>query len=610
MLKKFLLILMILFLPNQIFADGKIRNDIGYQVLKNSDNIYLTDADERFTQDLKVAIALGGGGARALVDIGVLKALEEEKIPVDYVVGTSMGAIVAVLYGSGIPLDQIEQLVTEVYFPQMFHLNFPFTKSLLNTSEFNQFLEKIVPVKKLEEFPIPTALLSLDLTYGVNYLAAKGSLSEMIQGPYAIPVCFSGQPLNELFLIDAGMFELTPAGAAKALGAEVVISITAFDELPYDTYESPIRSTIRMINVIKEKLSQEMIDKYSDITIANDVGDYSYMDFHLAEKFIELGYLETKKQIPQIKKLLSAKGISLREPIVRAEFKIKDYFNDIKYNRLIYDKFTWKPLFYFGKDYSIFQQNLFKNNQQKFQWGVEFGKAKFSSRLMSEGYHLDNLEVMLRVKKILPKCDLIGRMGITTDSENYEIDLDFYMPNYILGAGFANFQRKNFLHIHNQHDVSLAKSQIMGETDLYIPLEGYSDQDLIEYKTSHQLSYLLNDAFCVSTKAVLQEISISPPPNIYRGFNGDTPAFFQGAVEMQYTHNFPYSIELLQAIQLSGVKFKQFIDYQTPKSFAIGVGIDLDYKILGLKPSKIGGYLSYDFQAQKPVAALELDLTF
>lgn len=610
MLKKVLLIIIILLLPYSIYATEEVINDAGYQVLKTSASIYFTDAGERFNQDLKVAVALGGGGARALVNIGVLKALEEEKIPIDFLVGTSMGAIVAVLYGSGISLEQIEQLVTEVHLPQMFHLNFPFTKSLLNTKEFNQFLEKIAPVKKLEEFPLPTALLSLDLTYGVNYLSTRGAISEVVQGSYAIPVCFSGQQVDELYLIDAGMFELTPAGAAKALGADLVISVTAFDELPYDTYANPVKSTIRMLNVIKDYFSYNIVDKYSDITIVNDVGDYSYMDFHLAEKFIQLGYYQTKKQIPKIKEILIQQGISLREPMVRFEVKMIDYLNDLKYNRLLYDQFVWKPVFYWGKDYSIFQQDLFKNNQLKSQWGVEVSKANFNSLFMTKGYLFDNLELMLQLKKILPNWDLVGRIGIAKDSETYQLGLNYYMANSIFAVGFANFQRRGYLHLKNQYDFMNYKSQIMGVTDLYIALNGYLDQDMVEYKTSHQLSYTFNDAFCVRTKVVLKDISVSTPPDIYRGVIGDIPAFFQGAIELQYTHNFPYSIELLQAIQLSGVQFKQFIDYQTPKSFAIGVGIDLDYKVLGLKPSKIGGYLAYDFQSQKPVAALELDLTF
>lgn len=602
-----------LLLSYQICADAEGVTETKYQVLQNpnSNNIYFTDAGERFNQEeLQVAVALGGGGARALVDIGVLKALEEEKIPVDYVVGTSMGAIIAVLYGSGIPIDQIEQLVTEVYFPKMFHLNFPFTKSLLNTTEFNKFLEKIAPVKKLEEFPIPTALLSLDLTYGVNFLGTKGLISQTVQGPYAIPICFSGQPYNELFLIDAGMLEQTPAGAAKVLGADVVISVTAFDELPYNTYASPIRTTIRMINVIKDNLSHEIVDNYSDITIVNNVGDYSYMDFHLAAQFIELGYRETKKLIPQIKELLIKKGITLREPIVRTDLDIDDYLIDIKYNRVVYDQFVWKPLFYYGKDYSIFQDDFLKNNLLKPQWGVEFNKNKFSALLLTKGYNLDNLEVELRLKKLLPKIDLISQIGLNEDSQNYQLELDYYTSNYILAVGFSKFRRKNFLHLHNLYDFNLVNSQFWGETDIFLPIEDQFEQNSVEYKTSHAILHQFNDAMSINTKVVMQDILTQKPLIIYRGVTKSSPTPIQGSIELQYTHHFQYSVELLQSIQLTGVKFNQFIDYQTHDSYALGAGITIDCKVLGLKPSSIGGYLSYDFKAQKPIVKLELDLTF
>ena len=135
-----------------------------------------------------LAVALGGGGARALVNVGILKALEEEKIPVDLVVGSSMGAIVAVLYGSGMPIATIEELVTTDLLPSLFDLNFPFVYSVIDTRRVNFFLEKISPQPRMEEFPLQTALLSYDLTHGVKYIHTSGRISREIQGSYSIPL--------------------------------------------------------------------------------------------------------------------------------------------------------------------------------------------------------------------------------------------------------------------------------------------------------------------------------------------------------------------------------------------------------------------------------------
>ena len=104
--------------------------------------------------------------------------------------------------------------------------------------------------------------------------------------------------------MDPGVLELTPAQAAKVLGADVVISTTAFDELPYDTYDYPVRAWTRFINILKERNSKAIIDRYSDVTINCNVGDYSFMDYHLAADFIAFGYYEAQKLIPEIKRVL------------------------------------------------------------------------------------------------------------------------------------------------------------------------------------------------------------------------------------------------------------------------------------------------------------------
>ncbi len=607
---KALLIVIVLLISTSTFATAETDKPI-YQVVYNSEDVYFVEDLERFREieHPTVAVALGGGGARALVNIGVLQALEEEMIPVDLVVGTSMGAIVAVLYGSGMSTDQIKELVTKVNLPQMFNLNFPFYKSLLNTREFNQFLEKISGGLDLKDMPIPTALLSFDLTHGVKYIHTTGEISSAVQGPYAIPICFQGQQLGDFFLVDAGMTELTPAGAAKALGADFVIATTAYDELPYTRYDSSIRSTIRLINLIKEEYARRVVDANSDVIIAHDVGDYSFMDFHLASQFIQLGYLETKKIIPQIKAELENRHIALRKPVTKTEIEMEPLLVDLANDRMVLDDFVWKPLFYYGKDHSGFNQSRLQPDCFTPQYGLELGKSHWRTLLITEGTKLDNLEIGVEFKKLTSEIDLIGRVGIDKDELVWEGGFTYYGANYSLFSGLAHLSRANYLHLKGSHQIDLKAFTWTGETDLYYPLIT-SDSKSVKIAAYQELTYPLSERFDLQSKVLYHNTDILDIPLIYRGLEGNTAGVVQASVESVYNYDFSYSKEILQSILLTGFECTQFIDYQSAGLWAVGVGGSVNFKILGLKPSRFSGYLAYDLHANQPKLDLSIDFSF
>lgn len=555
----------------------------------------------------RVAVALGGGGARALVNVGVLKALEEAQIPVDLVVGTSMGAIVAVLYGSGIPVEQIERLVTEVNLPSMFYLNFPFNKSLLNTTEINQFIERVAPYKRLEEFPIPTALLSYDLNEGVRYIATKGSSHQRVGGPYAIPLCFPGEQAGEEFLIDAGVWELTPAGAARALGADVIIATTAYDALPYDNYDSPLHAWTRMINLIKEGNAREVVEVYADIEIAHDVGDYSFMDFHLAQQFIDLGYRETQKQIPAIRTLLAEKGIPLRTHAAKTEIDMDTIMRDLDYDRMAPQPLMVKPDFSLGKDRSVFAPQLFRNpsNVPRYSLDVEYGHLE--NRIATHGHEGKIWEWEGRWKKLTPDLDLHGRARWDHQTLDWEVGISYYGDDTQLYLGYGN-QKAHLEHIYHSEWNGWSFD---GETDLWYH---FSPQEsaAIQGMTAQQAEIPLGGRLFLLPRMVLAQAPDAELSRIYRGSHASADPWFQGSVEWVYDDRFPYSWEVLQLIQVRGIRYYSFMDLQTASrtDWAVGAGLTVDMNLLGIKPSRVGGYASYEPLTQGFKMGLELDFTF
>ena len=583
-------------------------------------------------QKPKVAVALGGGGARALVNVGILKALEEEGIPVDLVVGSSMGAIVAVLYGSGMPLATIEELVTSDILPSMFDLNFPFFYSVIDTRRVNYFIERILPHQRLEEFPIQTALLSYDLTHGVKYVHTSGPVSREIQGSYSIPLFFPVVDYDGLFLMDPGIMELTPAQAAKVLGADVVISTTAFDELPYDTYAFPVRAWTRFINILKERNSKAIIDRYSDATINCDVGDYSFMDYHLAAEFIALGYHEAQKLIPEIKRVLTEKGIPLNQSPELAQVvgegdkeqvNMTQVLRDIKYDRLQYDFSRIKPLLYFGREHSFFKQELIREETTALEYGFLWQKGKLDLQGLTRGKGFDNYELKLKFIGLTTDLDLIAKLHYEEtpkqDFWGYGLDLKYYQPNYTLTIGWAELDQTAYLHNAGTFDLNWDEHELRSAVDLYTPA---ASQGL----TFHDTKYVAVQSFKLSA---FDDLTLQPRlvvsntesgdlfahPLIYRGFEPETTegeTLVQTALEIAYHYRFPYSLELLQCIQLKELTWFSFADlyYRLEPYYAVGTGLTCELNLLGIKPSSFGGYVVYDLAKTSWKGALSFDLAF
>lgn len=633
---------------SSLLLQVQARDDNGaYEVYTAQENgaVYYIQRSEGFkaAEGPVVAVALGGGGARALVNVGILKALEEEAIPIDLVLGSSMGAIVAVLYGSGMTLAEIEALVTSDILPSMFDLNYPFIRSIIDTRRVNFFMESVSPAKRLEDFPIRTALLSYDLTNGAKYVHTTGPISREIQGSYSIPLFFPVVEYDGLYLMDPGILELTPAQTAKALGADVVISTTAFDALPYNTYDLPVRAWTRFINLMKENNSREIIDEYSDITVNCLVGEYSFMDYHLAKEFIALGYREAKKLVPEIKRILAEKGIPLRtswqaiapggsDPSGSAPEKKPDLsdlskvIRDVKADRLIYDFTRIKPLLYYGKERSFFKQGLLPEDSTTLQYGAFLQYKKAEIQVLTEGKDFDYLEAQLRFIRLTPAFDLIGRIHHDErDGDNrrqgYGVDLTYYHPSFTASVGWAETERLTYLHSGGTFELIWGRTNLKGAADFYIPSSGAEGTEM-KYVYSQCLALGLGERFTLQPKLIASNTKKEEAFShhlLYRGIEPEASTeegLVQASLELDYTYSFPYSIEIFQCMQVKEVTWRQFADVYYHRSspadpaYAVGTGVACELNLLGIKPFSFGGYFAYDLKEETWRSMLSFDLVF
>ena len=208
-------------------------------------------------QRKKVGVVLGGGGAKGVAHIGVLKVLEEAGIPIDYVAGTSMGAIVGGLYAIGYTPAEIDTMVLEqdwtmllsdrikrssLTFPEKenserYILSLPFGKDkkdrviqgmIKGQNLMNLFSNLTIGYHDsvdFRNFNIPFACVAVDAVDGKDYVFRKGSLPLAMRASMAIPAVFTPVRLDSMVLIDGGLNDNFPVDVAREMGADVIIGV-------------------------------------------------------------------------------------------------------------------------------------------------------------------------------------------------------------------------------------------------------------------------------------------------------------------------------------------------------------------------------------------------
>lgn len=276
-----------------------------------------------------VAIALGGGGVRGASHIGVLRVLREANIPIDYVVGNSMGAIVGGLFAAGVSLDDIEKIMEdkslkEAYFPcsvakklltkPLDKILHPFRKhyaGLWSGNKLSEFFETKFPkgVENVEDTPIPFSAVATNLIDGKAYRISNGKLSLAMRASSSIPPYLQPVAIDDKVFVDGGMRANLPASAARDTGADIVIAVLVDEPL------RPVPAKrFRHLHSIAERIGDVMLAvadarqlPFADVIVNPDVSGLPVLngDAEDARKAILAGEAAARKALPEIQRKLS-----------------------------------------------------------------------------------------------------------------------------------------------------------------------------------------------------------------------------------------------------------------------------------------------------------------
>ena len=173
-----------------------------------------------------IGLALSGGAARGIAHVGVLRALTENNIPIDFIAGTSAGSLVGGAMASGMPLDQIEDLGRKMRWRDVGRMTMS-RLGVQSNERLEQYLRERLPITRFEDLPIPFAAVATDLKTGTAViLRDKGDVPFAIRASCAIPGWYVPVVDEEgRQLVDGGLVAVIPASIARSLGADIVIAV-------------------------------------------------------------------------------------------------------------------------------------------------------------------------------------------------------------------------------------------------------------------------------------------------------------------------------------------------------------------------------------------------
>ncbi len=286
-----------------------------------------TESDKR----PKVGVVLSGGSAKGIAHIGVLKVIEEAGIPIDYIAGTSMGAIIGGLYSVGYGADKLEKISvgqnwnklfsdnisrTEISIEEkneedIFFVSFPFGKSGVRVPSgiiSGQNIENLMntlcfPVYRIRDFnqlPIPFLCVAMDIISGTEVVIRDGYLPDAMRSSMAIPSLFAPVQRDSLLLVDGGVINNFPVDRLKEMGADIIIGVDVGYQKPepsdiYDAFKI-FEQTIFLTSEARANANR----KQCDILIKPDLTGLGSSDFNKADSLIARG---EKAALSQLKAL-------------------------------------------------------------------------------------------------------------------------------------------------------------------------------------------------------------------------------------------------------------------------------------------------------------------
>jgi NTE family protein len=220
------------------------------------------------TDNIKIGLALGGGGARGLAHVGVLKVLERLEIPIACIAGTSMGGLVGALYANGYSSQEIEAEAMEIgkitQFMRLFDIRFRLRmRGLLKGSRIYRYMtEKLGEDLTFSDLNLPLGVVTTDIASGRTVVLASGSVAAAVRATISVPAIFEPVEFGDYRLVDGGMLNNVPVDVVRGLGADVVIAVDVLPNFCANKPGEPVK-----VSPLKHKFLPHMFQETYNVQL-------------------------------------------------------------------------------------------------------------------------------------------------------------------------------------------------------------------------------------------------------------------------------------------------------------------------------------------------------
>jgi NTE family protein len=261
---------------------------------------------------LTLGVALGGGFARGIAHIGALKALEEESIPVDYVAGTSVGAIIGAAYCGGMTATELEEMAGSIRFRDFARWTLS-RYGFYSSDRMLRFFARVLKKHSFEELAIPLAITATEFRTGEAAVFTTGALADPIRASCAYPGMFLPVEIDGRSYIDGMLAYAVPTTPLRQMGADRVIGINL--SAHWSNARTP-RHVFEVIgqcfSIAQAKLSDSWA-KDANLVIESDVNGFTYDCFERAQELIAAGEAAMRSALPQVRAMLDLPSARVTE---------------------------------------------------------------------------------------------------------------------------------------------------------------------------------------------------------------------------------------------------------------------------------------------------------
>ena len=514
---------------------------------------YFLFSSSTYAQDTlkkpKIGLVLSGGGAKGLAHIGVLKVIDSLNIKIDYIGGTSMGAIVGGLYASGYSGKEIEYAFAQMevdkliqdYVPrsskgfnqkrndELYSLTLPFknlkissprglSKGMYNFNTLSRLTYHVRDIKDFSKLPIPFFCVATNIETGEEVLLKKGTLAEAMIASGALPTLYNPIEIDGKLLVDGGVKNNYPVEELKRLGADIIIGVDVQEGLKDSLELQSVTNVLMQISNFNtiEKMKDKIL--LTDIYIKPDVKGMSVLSFDKSNIIIKKGEEASINQLEKLVELQSKDKIVKEKVKVCDSISIKDIrINDLKnYTRAyVIGKLNFKqnkkiPFHKFEKginslnatdNYGSILYSFDKKNNLTFNL-----KENQINTFIKFGLHYDDLYkssllVNLTQKKLISKNDVASLDIVLGD--NFRYNFDYYIDNGFYWSFGVN-SRLNTFNKNIQNDFNDGTTLTnLDINSINIDYSDFSNQIFVET--------IFSKLFLIGTGVELKHLKIQSP---------------------------------------------------------------------------------------------------